>query len=128
MRLNQLSTIPTEKGSFIQPIRKQSVERILTVGNIPCETVPAVVTGCSHPGPPARNRVFGPVRGDICNVLPSVDSESSGDSDQDSDSDISDSEIKCDSKIEECTYSLQCDFSAPAIDMPISREGVSVED
>ena len=49
-------------------------------------------------------------------------------SDQDSDADIRESEDKFDSKIEENAYNLQCDLSAPAIDLPISREGVYVED
>ena len=123
-----LETIPMDKKSLIQPILKHSYETTSTVGTIPCESVAAVVTRCPHPGPTARNRVFGTARGDTCNFLPAVDAESSGDSDQDLDSDISDSEIECDSENEEFTYNLLWDLSAPTIDLPISREGVSVED
>ena len=101
------------------------IER-LTVGNIPCGDAAAKVTGCPRVGPTARHSAFGVARGDICNLLPSVDAESLGDSNQDWISDISDSENECDSEIEEYTYNLQWDLSAPAIDLPISREGVSV--
>ena len=86
------------------------------------------MTVCPHVGPTQSHSAIGVARGDICNLLPSIDAEFSGDSDQDLNSDISDLEDECDSKIEEYTYNLQWDLSAPAIDLPISREGVSVED
>ena len=77
----------------------------------------------------AQDSVIGSVLHDFCNILSTVDSESSKESDNDSVSDSSDSKYKCDSEIKDThAYYLHHDFSAPAIDLPISREGATVKE
>lgn len=115
----------TDKSSLIQSIQKQSDETTFTVGKILCGSATADVTGCPRGGPSALRRGFNVVLGNFCNTLLSLGSEFLKDSDHDSDSIISDSEKTNTTAKSKNTHTI---CFTPAIDLLISREGVSVKD
>ena len=87
------------------------------------------MTQCPRAGTTACHSVTGSAHQEFCNVSPTVGSESSGELDTDLDSETSDSEYECESENEDsCSYCLQHDHLAPEIDLPILREGATVEE
>ena len=125
---NQTAIIPANRGCNNQPIQGEQSYETITVGDFPCGSTTAA-TQCPRARTTAQDSVIGSALHDFCNILLTVDLEASGESDNDSVSDSSDSEYECESEIEDShAYYLQHDFSAPAIDLPISREGATVEE
>ena len=124
----QFAMIPANRGCNNQPIQGGQSNEIITIGDIPCGSTPAA-TQCQPARTTAQDGVIGSALHYFCNILPTIVSESSGESDNDSVPDSSDSEYECESKIEDShAYYLLHDFSAPAIDLLISREGATVDE
>ena len=120
--------IPALRGCDNQSIHGEKSNETITVRNFPCGSTTAAMQ-CPRARTTALDSVIGSALYDFCNIFPTVDSESSGESDNDSVSDSSRSEYECESKTEDSNaYCLLHDFSAPAIDLPISREGATVEE
>ena len=125
---NRGAMIPANRGCHNQSIHGEKSNETITVGNFPCGGTTAV-TQCPRASTTALDSVIGSAVHDFSNILPTFDSESSGESDDDSVSDSSSSEYDCESENEDSNaYCLLNDFSAPAIDLPISREGATVEE
>ena len=120
--------IPANRGCDNQSNQGEKSNETITVVDFPCGSTTAA-TQCPRPRTTALDSVIGSALHDFCNILPTFDSESSGGSDNDSVSDSSDLEYKCESETEDSNaYYLQHDYSAPAIDLPIFREGATVDE
>ena len=79
---NQTATIPANRGCDNQPIQAVKSNETIAVGNFPCGSTTAV-TQCPRASTTALDSLIGSAVHDFCNILFTVDSESSGESDYD---------------------------------------------